>query len=542
MRRRLKPGGSLTIAHHRSDESTEESSSPPWFKQQHRSASRLSSSENSSSCSLHTFSNHHHHHHHHQPTSPTFASWAAVSTDDDEGSEYETEKEIERITSECIAQLIPRYYETVHSNRDNSLDLELGERSVWDSPFDEEEQADESEDHGILEEEEEAAAAAFSSTDAAASAPQSAMQILLNFDRRNPPPPLANMENLQLWLECEAQQETLERFQKVIDSARERKDYSSLSMVQRQVLRWFEPLSKGIEDLQKNYVLKQGENATAINVYGPFICTLPPEKLAVIVAHEAILHLLLRSGKRGQEGVKFTSLALKLGEAVEQEVVVHRVLFKRFKEAQERSRDAGLNVDDESSLTPGPENDKIVDDSTSDSDQTRTSDKPEVNITHKWAYGASHLQRYLDEITKMNPSSKRRRVIIYAIRKARQILGKDDEWSLHDKIHLGSALIKALLEQSMVEDGGRQEPAFFYEKRWLRARGSGTKIQSFVTLHDKLYKLFISDKLKSFSATTNRHKPMIVPPEPWIRPDKGAYRWLNVDLLRYHGCNTQRVS
>jgi DNA-directed RNA polymerase len=50
----------------------------------------------------------------------------------------------------------------------------------------------------------------------------------------------------------------------------------------------------------------------------------------------------------------------------------------------------------------------------------------------------------------------------------------------------------------------------------------------------------VSDKLHSFGATTTKHKPMILPPKPWTDPNDGGYLWLKVDLIRYHGCNTQK--
>jgi hypothetical protein len=43
-------------------------------------------------------------------------------------------------------------------------------------------------------------------------------------------------------------------------------------------------------------------------------------------AHEVLLYLAMRSSKNGQPGVPFVGLARRLGEAVEEEVIIHRVL------------------------------------------------------------------------------------------------------------------------------------------------------------------------------------------------------------------------
>jgi DNA-directed RNA polymerase len=213
------------------------------------------------------------------------------------------------------------------------------------------------------------------------------MDLLMDFDPENPPQ-ADDPQALQLWLECAAQQEAVHRYQKLIDNARERKDYSSLSMVQRQVLRWFQPLKDEIASRQKEYVLKEssGNNKNfnkASQRYGPYICALPPEKLAVIVAHEAIMFALLKSGSDGREGVPFISMARRLGEAVEEEVLIHRILHKRFKDGQlDKSKGfEGLDNDDdapedviEGLLAPSTQGDDAPDPSRHEEKIDRTAD------------------------------------------------------------------------------------------------------------------------------------------------------------------------
>jgi DNA-directed RNA polymerase len=62
-----------------------------------------------------------------------------------------------------------------------------------------------------------------------------------------------------------------------------------------------------------------------------------------------------------------------------------------------------------------------------------------------------------------------------------------------------------------------------------------------VKLNERLYDMVVSDKLQSFHATTTRYKPMIIPPKPWQAINSGAYLFLRSELIRYHGCNMQKV-
>lgn len=368
---------------------------------------------------------------------------------------------------------------------------------------------------------------------------KSAFEYMKSFDPIRPPSS-NNLEALQIWLECETQQETVLRFQKVIDDARERKDYSSLSMVQKQIIRWFEPLKEEISTRQRAYILKElDENSTyeGSKRYGPFLCALPPSKLAVIAAHETIICTLLKN-TNGHKGVPFATLAKRIGEAVEDEVVIHRVLHKRFKESQLRANTSGLF--DKTKDTEGSLIDEKFSDTPSDKEPEPENEYSEgsnkSSAAHEWTYSSTHLKGYLDEISKLQPSAKKRRVVRYAIRRARSVLEKDEEWSVEDKVQLGAALFEILFKTATVSVDGKDELAFNYEKRWTKK----DRTQSFVSLHESIYNMFVDDKLHSFAVSATRFKPMIVPPKPWTKLDQGGYSILRADLLRFHGCNIQK--
>jgi DNA-dependent RNA polymerase/DNA-directed RNA polymerase N-terminal len=398
----------------------------------------------------------------------------------------------------------------------------------------------------------------------------SPMEYIASFDPQNPPSG-DNAEELQYWLECQSQHEAVERFQKVIDDARDRKDYGSLSTVQRQLVRWFPALQEEIAKEQRSFIMKEGDKAGGKNRYGPYLCILPPSKLAIIVSHEAVMGTLLRGCSNGttsastgdkkysQDGVSFTQLVARIGQAVEEEVVIHRVLHKRFKDAVRRLDKAkstgeqeaiSLFINDDNQHPTELQN-PISNTENDNPESTETPSSPSgepVVGTQKWAYAASHLKNYLDEIAKYKQTAKKKRVVKFAVRRARQVLDRDVPWSIEDHIHLGAKLFQIILDTATIEvpsedangvglgGGTITEKAFNFEKRWQKKE----KTQSFVTINERLYNMIVNDKLQTFGITTTRYKPLIVPPKPWTTMRDGGYKILRSELLRFHGCNTQK--
>ena len=111
----------------------------------------------------------------------------------------------------------------------DSLSLELGEASVWDQPQSfSSEQEEEFDSDGYTVEEHHPPTRNKLPT---------AVDILLKFDPQNPPATNDPLE-LQMWLECEAQQEAVSRYQHIRDQARQRQDYSG--PLQQYLLQWFD--------------------------------------------------------------------------------------------------------------------------------------------------------------------------------------------------------------------------------------------------------------------------------------------------------------
>jgi DNA-directed RNA polymerase, mitochondrial len=367
------------------------------------------------------------------------------------------------------------------------------------------------------------------------------MELLANFNPEKAPEldayPTreAGLEALECWLECDSLEESVAKYQRVIDEARNRNDFNCISFVERQIARWFVPLQEAIEAKKHAYLTRERDKKDrGFHVFGPFLCSLPSAKLAVIVAHLAIVQCVTSSNYSEERhysatGARFVRLALAVGQSVEDELVIHKLLRKRSLEnAQDKTSSIPNNFESNvSSMLQENE----------DSSLANTTDKTDANLeANIWSYSSSHLKEYLDEVSKYRPSEKKRRVLSHAIQKARQAADKADAWSAIDKAQLGSALLQILIETVTVGKDESEEMAFTLEMRWV----TNTKSQSYLTLNDQLLKMIAIDDIDALSATATRHKPMIVPPKPWTSARKGGYLILEIDVMRYHGCRTQR--
>ncbi len=349
---------------------------------------------------------------------------------------------------------------------------------------------------------------------------KSAMEILRNFDPQNPPA-TNDPEELQLWLECAAQREAVLRYQNLVKKARDRKAYDSMGLMQRHIVQWFEDLKSFIEIRQKEY-LSNKDRRRAKTRYGPFLCSLPPEKMAVIASHEAMTQSLLFSGKTGREGVPLAKLAAAIGAAVETEVLSQQRMKERFFDPN-RTDDVDKNEDVETDKT--------------DDEEKHAKDTKRNTASDRWKFSASHLKLFIADLQRMDPKmgKKNKRSIAAAMLRAKRVMDNEQGWTKDDAIHLGAALLSILVENTKINNKGKQEPAFKVEKRWTPTK----KSISFVVLNENLYRMFTEDELLSWAASTTRYTPMIVPPSEWNGPRKGGYRWLEASLMRTHGSQVQ---
>ena len=353
-------------------------------------------------------------------------------------------------------------------------------------------------------------------------------KLLEHFDPEKPPV-TDNLEELQMWLEVEAQQEGVRKYAKTVQSARDRKDYTSLNMVQRKIVDWFPLLLSKFAQLQKAYISPDSESSSnkvnGMSKFGPYLSSVSPEKLAVIVAHETLLEVLTK-----REGVAFASLCSKIGNAVEEETLIQRELYKRFRERQKRQKqqNAEENVDGESD-----EANEISDISPEPRDEPGDKAKPS-----SWVYAASHLKSFFEENTKFETSVKKRSVTRKVLRRVKDTIDSAERWESKEKIRLGAVMISTLLETAQVQINGVTEDAFSHDLV-PEKRSNVLKMQGLISFNPSFSKLIKDDEIKSFAAHTQRQKPMIVPPKPWSGPRDGCYLWLKSELMRAHGSKRQ---
>jgi hypothetical protein len=405
---------------------------------------------------------------------------------------------------------------------------------------------------------------------------QTMSQLLKNFNPQNPPPPTASHSEIQTWLECSAQQESIQKYESMIENTKERQDYTSLSNVQKHLLSWYNPLRQRIQKEQEGYY-EDKRRKKGSNKYGPFLCTLQAEKLAILTTHEATMFSLIK----GANSATLVAMALKVADAVEAEVNVQRLLKKRMDEKKQSIKDLrkqqGLENDADSELDGNNVNDfantgdnvnvdtmeqelsymetLLMNENTSDSDNNDTNiDNSDKNqIKNKWMYGPSHLQRFIDELNRNDPTRKGKVRIQRANRRAMQLLDSVEPWTTNEKVILGVVLIQMLIETARVDLRGTSGasstitnddedsnnhgvPAFVYEKKWLNEK----RLVGCVQMNEEFYKMIVEDKFTSLDAYTSRHKPMVLPPINWTDPNNGGYTILKTDFMRTRGCQLQK--
>ncbi len=384
-----------------------------------------------------------------------------------------------------------------------------------------------------------------------------------------PDPETTPLDEIQHFFEFQSQQETVSKYEVIIKSARERSDYTSLSIVQRNLLNWYTPLRQKIIEEQEYYFTKKGNSTTAgaaagasidddqgdsdtkkgINKYGPYLCALQAEKLAILTTHEATMFSLFK----GNDNTTLVTMALKISDAIEAEVNVQRLLKMRMDEKSKLAmkNQSENNGDDDDENFVASDNFMEAD---NDEDSLQSSLDMNNNIASKktkslndaWMYGPSHLQRFVDELNRSNPGRKGKVRIQRANRRAMQLLESAEPWPASDKVALGVVLIKMLLDTAKVNLGNHQgkrlhanegTPAFTYEKKWV----SENNLVGCVTMNEDFYKMVVEDKFCSLDAFTTRHKPMVIPPKDWSSFNDGGYMVLETEFMRSHGCHIQKV-
>ena len=125
----------------------------------------------------------------------------------------------------------------------------------------------------------------------------------------------------QYALETAALEANIEQYKKIVASVIAVGKGAALPVSQRLVVSWFTPMAEAVD--REQALIWARAQGTDRATYGPYLVLLPPEKLAVITMHEVMSMVLGAAGS-----VPFTSLAARVGQAVQAEVNMMKLRYR----------------------------------------------------------------------------------------------------------------------------------------------------------------------------------------------------------------------
>ncbi|KAJ9147463.1 hypothetical protein P3X46_029624 [Hevea brasiliensis] len=296
----------------------------------------------------------------------------------------------------------------------------------------------------------------------------------------------------QVKIETEAWEQAAKEYKELLTDMCEQKLAPNLPYMKSLFLGWFEPLRDAI--LKEQELIREGKNRTA---YAPYFDQLPADMMAVITMHK-LVGLVMTGGGHGCAMV--VAAACKIGDAIDQEVRIHRFLEKTKKKRAGSEK----NQEDESNGM------------------------------------VKEQQKLRKKVTDLIKKQK-----LPAVRKI--VKGHDDSkpWSQDAKAKVGSRLIELLIQTAYIQPPANQSaddppeirPAFVHTFRTLKHGNKESGRRYGIIQCDPLV-------LKGLEITARHmvipYMPMLVPPIKWTGYDKGAHLFLPSYVMRTHGVRQQR--
>ncbi|KAL5739458.1 hypothetical protein ACOSQ2_028638 [Xanthoceras sorbifolium] len=297
----------------------------------------------------------------------------------------------------------------------------------------------------------------------------------------------------QVKIETEAWEQAAKEYKELLRDMCEQKLAPNLPYMKSLFLGWFEPMRDAVAKEQHRCTI--GKNRTA---YGPYFDQLPADMMAIITMHK-LIGLLMTGGDHGRARV--VQAACMIGDAIEQEVRIHKFLEKTKK------KKAGKDKEEEEGVS-----DVII--------------KEQENLRKK--------------VTNLIKKQK-----LPAVRQI--VKGQDDSkpWGQDAKAKVGSRLIELLMETAYIQPPADQladcppdiRPAFVHTFRTVSKENKS---------HSRKYGVIECDPVvvKGLERTARHmvmpYVPMLVPPVKWTGYDKGAHLFLPSYVMRTHGAKQQR--
>ncbi|PKA46324.1 DNA-directed RNA polymerase 2, chloroplastic/mitochondrial [Apostasia shenzhenica] len=295
----------------------------------------------------------------------------------------------------------------------------------------------------------------------------------------------------QIKLETEAWEQAAKEYKELLEDMCKKKLAPNLPYVKSLFLGWFEPLRDKIAEEQESF-----RDAHSRAPYAPVFNLLPADMMAVITMHKMMSLMMARDGAGSVLVVK---AACQIGEAIEQEAKIQKLLEKTRKKTKRERKKEGV----------------------------------EDNVLKE--------QEYIRK--KVTDLIKRKKLSLVS-----KIVQKQDDsrpWGQALRAKVGSRLLELLIEtallQSPVDESADGAPNIRPAFRRALTNFKTEKMKS-----SKRYGVIKCDPLiYQGLERTARHivipyMPMLVPPVSWTGYDKGAHMFLPSYCMRTHGCRQQR--
>lgn len=301
------------------------------------------------------------------------------------------------------------------------------------------------------------------------------------------------LKRRQVKIETEAWEQAAKEYKELLSDMCEKNLAPNLPYMKSLFLGWFEPLCKRISQDQE--LCRKGKHKAA---YAPYFDLLPADKMAVITMHK-IMGLIMTGGENGCARV--VSASCSIGEAIEQEIRIHKFLEKT--KTKKAAKDAKTE-------------EKVAD-----------IDIKEKEGLHK-------------KVTNLMKKQKLQVV-------GRIVKDYDDSkpWTQAVKAQVGSRLIELLLQSAYIQPPADQSgdmppdirPAFVHTFRTSVKEGQRTGRRYGVIECDPSVRKGLE---RSCRHVVIPYMPMLIPPVKWTGYDKGAYLFLPSFIMRIHGAKQQR--
>ncbi|XP_038892390.1 DNA-directed RNA polymerase 1B, mitochondrial [Benincasa hispida] len=299
----------------------------------------------------------------------------------------------------------------------------------------------------------------------------------------------------QIKMETEAWEEAAREYQELLKDMCEQKLVPNLPYMKSLFLGWFEPLRDAIAADQEFCKDKKSRVSHA-----PYFDLLPADMMAVVTMHK--LMGLLMSSTVGNGGVRVVQAACQIGEAIEQEVRIHKFLEKTKKNS----------------------NGKIIEEETEPQQENLAKDQ----------------DRLRKKVTKLIKQQK--------LQQVKMIVKEHDDlkpWGQDAHVKVGCRLIQLLMETAYIQPPVDQlgagppdiRPAFVHTLKNVTQGGQKTSKRYGVIECDPLVRKGLE---KTARHIVIPYMPMLVPPLNWTGYDKGAYLCLPSYVMRIHGAKQQR--